>query len=126
MTIQPKIPPFRSLRNPSERPELVVGNNPEARINDPTVTPPLEPLGFQWPNSSVGQINVTGFLRVGRIIKALPLKDGPRLLQPPVLVRDGNSAYVADPDGNIVGVPGIWVMRCLDARWTEDTRRIAG
>jgi hypothetical protein len=42
-------------------------------------------------------------------------------------LRDNHSVQVADPDPAIVGKQDIvWVHRLLYARWTEDTRRLAG
>jgi hypothetical protein len=57
-----------------------------------------------------------------RVVSALPLP--PTLLSPPTVVRDPGSAYLADPDGALIGQPAIWVNRMLAARWTEDTRRL--
>jgi hypothetical protein len=53
----------------------------------------------------------------------LPLDPGPALLSPPTVVRDPGSAFLADPDGNLIGEAAVWVGRMLTARWTEDTRR---
>ena len=59
-----------------------------------------------------------------RVVSALPLDPGPSLLSPPTVVRDAGSAYLADPDGALIGDPALWVDRMLTARWTEDTRRL--
>jgi len=88
------------LRHPSDRPSVVV---------DPAAYgvgfPPGGPLGRE------------------RVMSALPLDPGPALLSPPTVVRDPGSAFLADPDGNLIGEAAVWVGRMLTARWTEDTRR---
>lgn len=61
-----------------------------------------------------------------RVVFALPLDPGPALLQPPTVLRDDGPAFLADPQGNLIGEPATWVSRMLTARWTEDTRRLAG
>jgi hypothetical protein len=61
-----------------------------------------------------------------RIVSALPLAGGPVALATPTMVHDSDGASLADPDGNVIGTPGIVVHRMLSARWTEDTRRLAG
>jgi hypothetical protein len=58
-----------------------------------------------------------------RVMSALPLDPGPCLLSPPTVVRDPGAAYLADPDGALIGEAAVWVGRMLTARWTEDTRR---
>jgi hypothetical protein len=57
---------------------------------------------------------------------ALPLDPGPTQLRAPTVLHDQDGAYIADADGNLIGRAGLWVSRMLTARWTEDTRRIAG
>jgi hypothetical protein len=59
-----------------------------------------------------------------RIISTLPM--APTLLKPPAVVHDQNGGYLADPSGALIGFPKIIVHRMLSARWTEDTRRLAG
>ena len=63
-----------------------------------------------------------------RIIQALPLNgDGPRQLAPPTVLVASEPSYVGDTGGALVGVSGpVWVHRMLDARWTQDTRRLGG
>jgi len=56
-------------------------------------------------------------------MSALPLDPGPALLSPSTAVHDHGSSFLADPDGNVIGEPAVWVGRMLTARWTEDTRR---
>lgn len=116
---------LRQLRPGSARPELLVDNAGPARVIDP-VPLPAPPAQFQQDKSSVGRTDAPPFQRMVRMLTALPLNEGPRLLLSPVLVRDTALSYLADPDGNILGVPGLWCWRMLDARWTENTRRIAG
>jgi hypothetical protein len=94
------------LRGPSPRPSVVV--DPAAfGIEDPTG----DFVGRQGP-----------FGRE-RVMSALPLDPGPALLSPPTVVHDAGPAYLADPDGALIGEPAVWVERMLTARWTEDTRR---
>lgn len=59
-----------------------------------------------------------------RCLCALPLEPGPSLLSPPTVLRDPGAAFLADPDGTLIGVAAVWVDRMLTARWTEDTRRL--
>lgn len=62
-----------------------------------------------------------------RVLFALPLDPGPSLLDPPrLLFAPGGSDVIGDPDGAVIGVAAVWVSRMHTARWTEDTRRIAG
>ena len=99
---------WRQLRPGSPRPELVVSDH-AIGVADPTTG---DRLGMPGP-----------FGR-NRIISALPLKDGPVLLQPARVLHDSNGCYIADPDGNLVGMPAQRVSRMISARWTEDTRRL--
>ena len=41
---------------------------------------------------------------------------------PDRLVTDAWGFMLADPDGTIVGQPGVRVNRLLGARWSQDTR----
>ena len=95
------------LRGPSPRPSVVV--DPAAYgVVDPTQT-------FVGREGPFGR---------ERVLFALPLEPGPALLSPPTVVRDAGSAFLADPDGALIGDPAVWVGRMLTARWTEDTRRL--
>jgi hypothetical protein len=94
------------LRHPSPRPSVVVD-------------PAAYGVGFP-PGQVVGRPGPFGRERV---MSALPLDPGPALLSPPTVVRDPGAAYLADPDGNLIGEAAVWVGRMLTARWTEDTRR---
>lgn len=62
-----------------------------------------------------------------RIVTALPLNKagGARLIVAPVMLHDAGLGYLGDPDGNVIGEPGVWVHRMATARWTQDTRRLA-
>lgn len=93
-----------ALRNLSPRPELLVGS----RVTAPD-------------GSTVG---LPGPFGRARIVTALPLKDGPRQLAAPLVVHDGGLGYLADPQGNLLGAPGVWVSRVITARWVADTRRL--
>lgn len=103
-----------ALRTGTPRQELVVdSNNIQARVTTPN--PPNQSIGFPTPSTIDGHtFFALGFNR-GRIVTALPLKDGPRLLVPPVLVHDNTLGYLADPDGNVLGEPGVWVHRIVSA-----------
>jgi hypothetical protein len=59
-----------------------------------------------------------------RIVSALPME--PTLLAAPAVVKDDDGFYLADPSGALIGFPKVIVHRMLQARWTEDTRRLAG
>jgi hypothetical protein len=88
------------LRHPSDRPSVVVD-------------PAAYGIGVGRP----------GPFGRERVMSALPLDPGPCLLSPPTVVRDPGAAYLADPDGALIGEAAVWVGRMLTARWTEDTRR---
>ena len=95
------------LRHPSPRPSVVV--DPAAYgVVDPTRT-------FVGRDGPFGR---------ERVMSALPLEPGHALLAPPTVVHDGGSAYLADPDGALIGEAAVWVDRMLTARFTEDTRRL--
>jgi hypothetical protein len=85
-------------------------------VVDPAAFGVVDPTG-----TFVGRDNPLGRERV---MSALPLDPGPALLSPPTVVRDPGSAYLADPEGALIGDPAVWVQRMLTARWTEDTRRL--
>jgi hypothetical protein len=94
------------LRHPSDRPAVVV-----------------DPAAFGVVDPSGGFVGRPGPFGRERVMSALPLDPGPCLLSPPTVVRDNGPAYLADPDGALIGEPAVWVNRMLTARWTEDTRR---
>ena len=58
------------------------------------------------------------------MVAALPLNDGPRRLRPDRVIHDSSNAMLADPDGNVIGMPGLVVTRMLDAMKVKDTRRL--
>jgi hypothetical protein len=93
-----------ALRNSSPRPELLVDGG---RVGNTT--------------DSIGQPGPFGRARV---VSALPLADGPRQLVAPLVVHDGGLGYLADPQGNLLGAPGVWVSRMVSARWVSNTRRL--
>jgi hypothetical protein len=66
-----------------------------------------------------------GPISYGHMVTALPLKDGPRLIQPARVMSDSDGTFLADPNGNIVGdVTPIWLSRIVMAVRTPNTRRI--
>lgn len=102
---------MRHLRNLSARPDLVVDPRARTLVDPPTGTR----LGRPGP-----------FGRA-RVVNALPVNgSAPVQLAAPAVLHDPDGAYIADPQGNLIGVAAVWVSRMLTARWVEDTRRIAG
>ena len=99
-----------NLRHPSARPSIIVD-------------PAANGVGAPDSRTLVGRPGPFGR---ERCLYALPLDPGPALLSPPTVVRDNASANLADPSPALIGVPAVWVSRMLTARWTEDTRRLAG
>ena len=61
-----------------------------------------------------------------RVLPACPLDNGPVILAPVSAVRDNGGFNLGDPDGNLIGKPAVVVHRLLGARWTENTRGLAG
>jgi hypothetical protein len=62
-----------------------------------------------------------------RVVFALPLNETPaQWRRRPTAIHDQDGCYLADPDDNLIGRPGLWIGRMTTARWTEDTRRLAG
>jgi hypothetical protein len=45
-------------------------------------------------------------------------------LAPALTIHDNQVFYLADPHGNLIGEPAVWVHRMLQARWVQDTRRL--
>lgn len=88
----------------------------------PTVT--VDPAAFGVGVSAGDVVGLPGPFGRERVMSALPLDPGPALLSPPTVIHDGGSAFLADPDDNLIGEPAVWVSRMLTARWTEDTRRL--
>jgi hypothetical protein len=101
----------KQLRNLSARPELVVGT-----------TGPVYDIATQ------SVIGIAGPFGNERLLSALPLNKagGPHLLAPALVLHDAELCYLGDPDGNLIGTDAVWVHRMLSARWTADTRRLAG
>jgi hypothetical protein len=93
----------------SSRPELVVSAR-ASRVGDP-----LDPTN---------RLGVIGIFGRGRCLFGLPVEG--RWLSRHKIVHDQDGFYLGDPDGNVVGMAGVYVNRILGARWTEDTRRLAG
>lgn len=98
-----------NLRHTSLRPSVVV---------DPAAFGVVDPA-----NQFIGRPAPLGR---ERCLFALPLSPGPSLVSPPTVVRDAGSAFLADPQGALIGTPAVWVSRMHTARWVEDTRRLAG
>jgi hypothetical protein len=102
---------MQTLRTLSARPEIVVDNQGFRLI---------EPVS----SSTVG---VPGPFGRQRIVTAIPTNEtetGPVQISAAQTLHDNQVFYLADPDGNLIGEPAIWVHRMLHARWTQDTRRL--
>ena len=97
------------LRQLSSRPELL-RDGASAQVSD---------------QSSETLVGVPGPWGRQRVVAALPLGGGPLVIVTPTVVSC-DSVALADPDGNVIGEPGIIVHRMLSARWTDDTRRLGG
>ena len=101
---------MRPLRNLSARPTIVVDDRAR-RVADP----------------SGNYLGIDGPLGRERVVFALPINGtGPWLIAPPEAVHDADGFYLADPNGVLVGLDGLWIPRMIGARWTLDTRRLAG
>ena len=62
-----------------------------------------------------------------RVVFALLMGNGPQQIDPGVVLDGRDGAWLVDPDGFVVGEQSpFWCSRMLGARWTEDTRRLAG
>jgi hypothetical protein len=59
-----------------------------------------------------------------RVVSAIELNGGPQQVYPPKMVNDPWGFALADPNGNIIGKPGVTISRILSATWTHDTRRL--
>ena len=102
------LPALTALRALSRRPELLV----DQRNNF-----------IQAPATST-YVGMGGPLGRQRLVTALPLEGGPRQLEPAEVVHDADLAYLADPNGSLIGFPAVRVSRLLEARWVLDTRRL--
>ena len=96
------------LKRGTARPELIV--DPWAfRLRDP-VSKTYVGRAANWGRQ--------------RVVYALPTDDGPRAVRRASVVVDPWGFRLVDPAGNLVGRNGVWINRILNARWTEDTRRL--
>jgi hypothetical protein len=103
---------MKPLRIPSLRPALLV--DPRGfRVNDPATV------------SLVGKPAPFGRERV---LFALPLNgSGPVQIAPAVVWHDPDGHHIADVMRDLIGSrEQVWCHRMLRARWTQDTRRLAG
>jgi hypothetical protein len=98
------------LRTLSARPEILVDNQ-----------------GFRLVDPNHVGVGFPGPLGRERIVTALPTNEaetGPVQIAAGLAVHDNELFYLADPDGNLLGAPPLWVHRMLYARWVQDTRRL--
>ena len=105
---------MRPLRHLSLRPELLVDHNGNR-------------VGELVNNAVVTVVGLPAPLGRERVVEALPLNEsetGPVQIAPHVAIHDQDSFYLADPDGNLIGVQGVWIHRLVYAHWVEDTRRL--
>lgn len=100
---------MKHLRNLSARPQLVVDARGQRLVDNGD------------------RVGIPGPFGNNRVVSALPTNKagGPVQLVVPVVMHDHTMCYLADPDGTLIGTPGVWVHRLLTARWTQDTRRLA-
>ena len=89
----------------SPRPEIVVG-------------------GINAVGDTSSVIGIAGPFGRGRMVSALPLRQGPRLITAPVVVHDAGLGYIGDAQGAVIGSPAIRVQRLVDAGTVSDTRRL--
>ena len=99
------------LRGLSPRPELVVGPFVGRLIGEP---------------NAATQVGIAGPLGRERCLEALPTNKagGPVQIEAPRIIHDNRHGYLGDSDGNVVGVPGVFVHRLKYATKTRDTRRL--
>lgn len=76
------------------------------------------------PDLLPGAIGRAATIGRDRVVAALPLGDGPRLLVEPTVIVDAHGGYVVDAAGGWLGRSPVWVSRMLSARFVDDTRRI--
>ena len=102
---------MKQLRNLSARPQLVI-DGPALRTVHDVVT-----------QSDVG---MPGPFGRERVVEALPSNKnrGAVQLAAAQVLHDAARCYLADPDGNLVGVDAVWVHRMVSATVTRDTRRL--
>jgi hypothetical protein len=101
---------MQPLRHLSARPEILVDNQ-GVRLIDP----------------DNGRIGTPGPFGRERIVTALATNEsgtGPRQIAPAAVMHDNAGFYLADPNGNLLGVTALTIHRMLSARWTQDTRRL--
>lgn len=101
---------MKHLRNLSARPEFVVDGRGHRLVDNG------DRIGLPGPFGNE------------RVVAALPTNKagGPLTLAAPVVMHDHTLCYLGDADGTLVGTPGVVVHRMAYARWTADTRRLAG
>lgn len=94
-----------ALRNPSDRPGLLVDWDGRA-------------LGEKSTQTIVGWAGPFGRERLQSV---LPMEG---MWLPAQAVVDWDGFYLADPDGNIIGEPALYINRILTVGVTPDTRRL--
>jgi hypothetical protein len=99
-----------ALRTLSARPELLVDDHGQAFPDPATTTIP----------------GVAGPLGRVRLVTALPTNKslGPVQLEPWRMLVDDRGGILADPAGNVIGTPALWIHRYVSATVARDTRRL--
>ncbi|HEX3524513.1 MAG TPA: hypothetical protein VHT52_20790 [Stellaceae bacterium] len=111
------MPTKTALRVLSDRATLIVDNRSHALIDTAIISGLFASPGVR------GLIGDDQLLAT-RIIDALPTnKSNPVQVEAAELMRDDDGCYLADPDGNLVGAPGLFVHRMLYAERVWDMRR---
>jgi hypothetical protein len=72
------------------------------------------------------RLGIAGPFGRERCLEALPTNKagGPVQIEAPRIIHDNRHGYLGDSDGNVVGVPGVFVHRLQYATKTRDTRRL--
>jgi hypothetical protein len=102
------------LRTPSARPTLIVDSRSRSLSDADTPIP--------------NRIGRAGPFGRSRVVYALPITENPlQWVKPNTLLVDPRAGAVSDPALDLIGKDkGVYIGRLLTARWTEDTRRLAG
>jgi hypothetical protein len=74
--------------------------------------------------TGAASIGIAAPLGRRRVVSALPLLGGPRLLAPAELVCGPGAWYIGDVSGAVLGSPAVRVARLVGAGTVPDTRRL--
>lgn len=105
------------LRHLSARPQLVAGALHSLLVDNVDNVIGKGGAGYAT--------HITPWLGRARIVTALKIEGGgQRWLRKHAIIRDSLGVHLIDPDGYLVGMPGVVVTRMLDAGKVQDTRRL--